>query len=126
MSTQVYLCMVAFIVMAAFVSGILQTRISLHVYQETQAFAHAESALLFAESHISKEQASGSGKISAEEQYQFAVMPQESCGLYYKVLAVGHFAQASAQVGSIFVFPKSGEHPCTDATDTPHRVLWFN
>lgn len=118
-----YLLVVTFLVVCAFSTSTLQTKISAHFNQEKQAFEYAESALLVGEEKINPNEKEGSGNIDAHTTYQFHRWASVECGLFYQVDAVG-VLMSKVHLQSIFIFPDRGENPCKDHTLKPHRVMW--
>lgn len=118
-----YLLVMTCLVAGAFSSGLLQTKISQHLLQETKAFEKAESALRVGESAIVPDEQSGEGGSSQDATYRFVQITRPECGLYYQVDSFGTDSQAKTHLESFFVFPQAGLNPCIDFS-SPHRVVW--
>jgi Tfp pilus assembly protein PilX len=121
----VYLLIISLLVISAFSSGILQTKISEHLFDEKQSFANAESALLVGENAIEIDKTQGQGQINAQATYQFNQIERPECGLYYQVNATGLAMNSKVMLQSVFVFPDGGSNPCTAEPLLPHRVMWY-
>lgn len=118
-----YLLVITCLVESAFSSGILQTKISEHLYQSIQAFENAESALLKAEQAILIDQVQNQGEIDVNTHYEFHQLPRSECGLFYQVNVITNVAASKIQLRSVFVFPMAGLNPCVEISN-PHRVMW--
>jgi len=119
-----YLLVVTFLVVCAFSTGMLQTKISAHFNQELQAFEYAESALWSAEEKINVGEEKGEGSIGAYATYKFSRLPNPTCGVFYQVDVIAMAAAAQVHLQSIFTFPHSGEKPCEDIALKARRMVW--
>jgi hypothetical protein len=118
-----YMLVITFLVVCAFSTSALQTKISAHFNEEKQAFEYAESALLAGEEKINPDEKEGRGNIDTHARYTFRRWISSQCGLFYQVDAMG-MIRAKVHLQSIFIFPYRGENPCKDPTLKARRVVW--
>lgn len=126
-----YLVILSLLVVSGFSTSLLQTKISLHINQETQALENAEAALTAGENAILTDAAvidgdstQGSGKVNDDAVYQFSAISRPECGAYFQIEALGTLAAAKSKLESVLLIPNAGSNPCPEPTDPPHRVMW--